>query len=63
MCKCKWLDEDGECELRFSDDFDCTGSKGEMYWCNIIANNAEYDRIEIENMITRWLTEGETSCK
>lgn len=54
--KCKWCTEEGWCELKdgIADDDSCNGSKDDMLWCNIVANNAEYDGIEIEDVVKQW---------
>lgn len=39
--KCKWSDEDGECELRcgIADDPTCDGSEAEQYECAYVDNS------------------------
>lgn len=57
MKKCKWCDEDYECELRdgISDDSSCDGNEEEMYECGYVQNNATYDGVEIEDIVKRWI--------
>lgn len=50
--KCIWCDK-GECELAF-DNNKCKGTTYEMENCYIVANNAEYDNVEIEEFVQRW---------
>lgn len=54
--KCKWCTGEGLCELKdgVTDNDLCNGSKGDMLWCSIVANNAEHDDVNIENIIRRW---------
>lgn len=63
MKKCKWcIDKECEikCMLSVDDEYcSCSGTKADMWWCNVIANNAEYDNVPIEEVIKNWYGEEE----
>jgi len=53
--KCKWCTKE-RCELRdgVADNDSCNGTLDEMLECNIVANNAEYDNVDINEVIKQW---------
>ena len=58
MKKCMWCMENNDCES-MCDDYYCEGTKEEMLECNIVINNAEYDDVDVEDVINRWYKESD----
>lgn len=51
MKKCKWLTEEGWCELRdgIADDDSCDGAEATMWECNYVADEVIADYLGVNN--------------